>query len=149
MPSHPGPLLLVDDSPEDRETTLRAFDRAGLPCPVHCCEDGEEALDYLLRRGRYAEPARAPRPAIVVLDLNLPGTDGREVLARLKADPDLCTIPIVVLTTSTHEKDIAGCYESGANSYLHKAVGVEEFFASMACFTRYWFGPVVLPHGPR
>src|SRR3712207_4925518 len=103
-------ILLVEDSPEDYEVTVRAFRKANLANPVQRCCDGEEALDYLYRRGRYADAARAPRPGLVLLDLNLPGTDGRQVLAQVKADPQLRSIPVVVLTTSADERDIEGCY---------------------------------------
>src|SRR4029077_4333848 len=93
------PILLVEDSPEDYEVTVRAFKKANLSNPVFRCQDGEEALDFLYQRGAYADPARAPRPGIILLDLTLPGTDGRQVLAQVKGDPRLRPIPVVVLTT--------------------------------------------------
>src|SRR5262250_2498869 len=101
VPDSPSqPILLVEDSPEDFEATERAFRKSGLKNPIHRCVDGDEALDYLYRRGRYANPARSPRPGIVLLDLNLPGTDGREVLEAVKKDDVLKQIPVIVLTTS-------------------------------------------------
>src|SRR3978361_1505293 len=94
------PILLVEDSPEDFETTERAFRRSGLKNPIYRCADGDEALDFLPRRGHNPEPDKAPRPGVILLDLNLPGTDGREVLSEIKNDPDLKQIPVIVLTTS-------------------------------------------------
>ncbi|HEV7519056.1 MAG TPA: response regulator, partial [Thermoanaerobaculia bacterium] len=114
------PILLVEDSPEDYEATERAFRKSGLKNPIHRCTDGDEALDYLFRRGAYADPARSPRPGIVLLDLNLPGTDGREVLETVKADDSLKQIPVIVLTTSADERDVQACYLAGANSYIQK-----------------------------
>ena len=99
-------ILLVEDSPEDYEATVRALRRAGLHNPLFRCEDGDQALDFLFQRGVFADPAVAPRPAIILLDLNMPGTDGHEVLRQLKADEHLKTIPVIVLTTSDDERDI-------------------------------------------
>jgi len=124
-------ILLVEDSPEDYEVTVRAFRKANLLNPVFHCQDGEEALDYLYRRGRYADPTSAPRPGLVLLDLNLPGTDGRQVLAQIKSDAQLRTIPVVVLTTSADERDIEGCYRAGANSYVQKPVSLDAFLRSV------------------
>lgn len=139
------PILLVEDSPEDYETTVRSLKKAGLKNPILRCADGEEALDYLNKRGAYANPDSAPRPGIVLLDLNLPGTDGREVLEEVKRDPSLKTIPIVVLTTSTDERDIEQCYEAGANSYIQKPVDLDGFVQSMTRMKDYWFEVVILP----
>ena len=139
-------ILLVEDSPEEYEATVRALKKAGLANPIHRCEDGDEALDYLFRRGRYADPA-APRPGIILLDLNLPGTDGREVLDAVKADDDLRSIPVVVLTTSTDERDIERCYQAGANSYVKKPVDLEGFMTAVQRLRDYWFEVVILPKG--
>lgn len=139
------PILLVEDSPEDAETTRRALTRAGLRNPIHAVADGDEALDYLLRRGDYAAEASAPRPGIILLDLNLPGTDGRDVLRQIKGDPELKRIPVVVLTTSVDARDIDDCYRSGANSYVQKPVDLEGFLQAMQRLRDYWFEVVVLP----
>ena len=139
------PILLVEDSPEDFEATVRALRRAGLANPILRCEDGDEALDYLHRRGRYADPATAPRPGIILLDLNLPGTDGREVLAEVKADPLLRSIPIVILTTSTDERDVERCYLSGANSYIMKPVDLDGFMRAIQRLKEFWFEVVIVP----
>jgi CheY-like chemotaxis protein len=138
-------ILLVEDSPEDYEVTLRAFRKANLLNPVHRCCDGEEALAYLYRRGRYADPDAAPRPGLILLDLNLPGTDGREVLAEIKNDPLLRAIPVVVLTTSLDERDIEGCYRAGANSYVQKPVSLEAFLRSVQVLKNFWLEVALLP----
>ncbi len=139
------PILLVEDSPEDYAATVRAFKKAGLANPIFRCADGEEALDFLHRRGRYADPARAPRPGVILLDLNLPGTDGREVLAEVKADRRLRAIPVIVLTTSADERDVAGCYQAGANSYVQKPVSLDRFLHAVQRLKEYWFEIVILP----
>lgn len=139
------PILVVEDSPEDYEVTIRAFKKASLVNPVYRCQDGEEALDFLHQRGPYAEPGRAPRPCLILLDLNLPGTDGREVLAQVKGDPRLRTIPVVVLTTSADERDVEGCYRAGANSYIQKPVSLESFLRAIQVLKNYWFEIVLLP----
>jgi CheY-like chemotaxis protein len=141
----PQAILLVEDSPEDFEVTVRALRKAGLANPIFRCEDGDEALDFLSRRGRFADPEAAPRPGIILLDLNLPGTDGREVLAAVKADPALRPIPVVVLTTSTDERDIDRCYQAGANSYVNKPVDLEGFMRAIQGLKDYWFEIVILP----
>jgi CheY-like chemotaxis protein len=139
------PILVVEDSPEDYEVTIRAFKKANLANPVFRCQDGEEALDFLHQRGTYAEPGRAPRPSLILLDLNLPGTDGREVLAQVKGDPRLRTIPVVVLTTSADERDVESCYRAGANSYIQKPVSLESFLRAIQVLKNYWFEIVLLP----
>ena len=138
-------ILLVEDSPEDFETTVRSLHKAGLKNPIVRCVDGDDALDYLFQRGEYGSPASVPRPGIVLLDLNLPGTDGREVLEEVKKDPTLKAIPIVVLTTSSDERDIEKCYQLGANSYIQKPVDLDGFMKSMARMKDYWFEVVILP----
>ena len=145
MTTRAEPILLVEDSPEDYEVTVRAFRKANLVNPVFRCQDGEEALDFLYRRGRYADPARSPRPGLILLDLNLPGTDGRQVLAQVKADAQLRSIPVVVLTTSADERDIEGCYRAGANSYVRKPVSLDAFLRSVQLLKNYWFEVAILP----
>ena len=138
-------IMVVEDSPEDFEATLRGFRSAGLKNDIIHCEDGDEALDYLHRRGCYGEPGSAPRPAVILLDLNLPGTDGHEVLADIKKDEDLCSIPVVVLTTSNDERDIAACYRAGANSYVRKPVQLESFLEAIRRLKDYWLEIAILP----
>ena len=139
-------ILVVDDSDDDFAATKRAFARAGVGNPIERCADGDAALDYLHRRNGYADPARSPRPGIILLDLNLPATDGREVLRQVKSDPDLKRIPVVVLTTSRAERDIQACYAAGANSYVQKPVDLARFVEAVAKLKQYWFQLVILPH---
>jgi len=139
------PILLVEDSPEDAEVTFRAFERAGLANPIFHCETGDDGLDFLYGRGKYADPSQSPRPSMILLDLNLPGTDGREVLAEIKQDDRLKTIPVLVLTTSADERDIGNCYQMGANSYIKKRVALDEFFRSVQQLKDFWFEAAVLP----
>jgi CheY-like chemotaxis protein len=138
------PILLVEDSPEDFETTQRAFRRSGLKNPILRCADGDEALDFLFHRGSHAD---APRPGVILLDLNLPGTDGREVLAEIKADAELKQIPVIVLTTSSDDRDVQACYLAGASSYIQKPVDVEGFMRAIERLNDYWFEVVILPKG--
>lgn len=139
------PILLVDDSPEDFEMTARSLKKAGLKNRIYHCSDGDDALDYLFHRGAYADSSNAPRPGIILLDLNMPGTDGREVLEELKKDKDLSLIPVIVLTTSADERDIQDCYGMGANSYIQKPLDFEGFMKAMTKLNDYWFEVVILP----
>ncbi len=127
MELHPDkPILLVEDSPEDREVTMRAIKKAGLRNPIFWCDNGDKALDFLYQRGPYAAAGAAPRPGVVLLDLNMPGTDGRKVLGVVKQDPNLQSIPIVVLTTSSADSDIDVFFQSGASSYLVKPIDANQ-----------------------
>ena len=135
-------VLLVEDSPTDLLMTREALDRSKVLLDVHAVEDGVKTLEFLRRQGKYAN---APRPDLILLDLNLPKKDGREVLAEIKADPDLKTIPIVVLTTSKADEDVARAYESHANCFITKPVGFANFQEVMRSIERYWFAVVTLP----
>ena len=143
------PILLVEDTPEDAEATLRAFKKAGMANPIYHCQDGDEALDYLYQRGKFADPGTAPRPGMILLDLNMPGTDGREVLSEIKADGELRQIPVIVLTTSADERDIQSCYRDGANSYIQKPVDMKGFLESIQRLVDYWYHIVLLPKSVR
>jgi CheY-like chemotaxis protein len=138
-------ILLVEDSDVDYETVLRAFRKGNLHNPVVRCEDGDDALDYLYRRNRFAAPGAAPRPALVLLDLNLPGTDGREVLEEMKSDETLKDIPVIVMTTSSDQRDVERCYKFGANSYVAKPVSFEGYMEAVKRLHGYWFDTVLLP----
>lgn len=138
-------ILIVEDSDDDYMATVRAFKKANLLNPVRRCTNGDQAIDYLLQRGEFSGPGQAPRPSIIMLDLNLPGTDGKEVLRMIKADPDLQKIPVIVLTTSSAEQDIEQCYADGANSYVQKPVDLVGFIQSVARLTDYWFNVSILP----
>jgi CheY-like chemotaxis protein len=142
---HNEPILLVEDSEEDYAITKRSFAKAGLVNPLYRVADGEQALDYLYRRGNYTDPESAPRPGVILLDLNLPGTDGREVLKVIKLDEFLRRIPVIVLTTSSADDDIQLCYDCGANSYIVKPVELENFIDAVARLRDYWFKIVILP----
>jgi two-component system response regulator len=135
-------ILIVEDSPEDYAATERAFRKSGLRNPIQHCSDGDEALDFLFRRDRFTD---APHPGIILLDLNLPGTDGREVLNEIKCDPQLKMIPVVVLTTSSDERDVQACYAAGANSYIQKPLSIEGFLTAIQRLSEYWFEVVIFP----
>jgi len=138
-------ILLADDDEEDRMLACDALIESRLSNVVNCVEDGEELMDYLYRRGRYSPPAAAPRPGLILLDLNMPKKDGREALREIKADPQLRQIPIVVMTTSRAEEDIFQSYDSGASSFICKAVTFEGLVEVMKGLGRYWFEIVDLP----
>jgi CheY-like chemotaxis protein len=139
------PILIVEDSMPDYQAVLRVFRKLRLDNPVYHCETGQEALDYLYHRNGQYPPEKAPRPGLILLDLNLPETDGREVLKLIKNDNDLKSIPVVVFTTSESEKDIKDCYRDGANSYITKPVDLERFMDVMSVLRNYWFEAVALP----
>jgi CheY-like chemotaxis protein len=145
VPERTRPVLVVEDSPEDFEATRRSLQRSGFPHPLVHVGDGDAALDYLFHRGSFSRADRSPRPRLILLDLNLPGTDGRQVLASIKADDDLRRIPVVVFTTSRDERDIEACYRAGANSYVQKPVDLPEFRRALDSLRSYWFDTVVLP----
>ena len=132
------PVLLVEDDPEDVEITERAFKKARIANPLHVVRDGEEAMEFLGHTGRYADPKEAPRPGLVLLDLNLPRLDGREVLQRIRQNPALRRIPVVVLTTSSEEADVLGCYDIGANTYITKPVEFDNFLEAVVTIGEYW-----------
>lgn len=135
-------ILLVEDSLADIELTLEALEEAKFLNDVRVVRDGAAALDHLHRRNGYES---APRPDLVILDLNLPKRSGHEVLADLKADPDLRRIPVAVLTTSGAERDIIDSYDLGANCYLTKPVDVGQFLKVVQSIEDFWFGVVRLP----
>lgn len=143
----PTTILIVEDNPEDLEATIRAFDKSGLRNSIAHCEDGDDALDYLYQRGPYKGSKKATRPSVILLDLNLPGTDGWEVLAEIKQHPDFKTIPIIILTTSSAPCDIEKCYLAGANSYVQKPVDLRGFVKAIERLKNYWFEIVILPNG--
>ena len=139
------PLLIIEDSDEDFTALTRMIAKANIPNPVYRCEDGEEALDFLYREGEYQDESLSPRPSLIVLDLNLPGTDGREVLAELKQDEDLHKIPVVIFSTSSNPKDIDACYDYGISGYLVKPMDIRRLNQLVQSFLEYWFNSVELP----
>ena len=135
-------ILLIEDSPADILLTREAFEESRILNTLHVAEDGVAAMDFLHKRGAYAA---APRPDLILLDLNLPRKNGREVLAEIKADPDLKKIPIVVLTTSNAEEDVLKAYDLNANCYVVKPVGFDNFMEAMQSIRHFWFSIVTLP----
>jgi chemotaxis family two-component system response regulator Rcp1 len=135
-------ILLVEDSPADILITREAFQDARLTNTLHVVEDGVKAMEFLRREGSYAS---APRPDLILLDLNLPRKNGREVLAEIKATAEFKSIPIVVLTTSNADEDILKAYNLHANCYVIKPVGFDNFFKAVQSIESFWFGIVTLP----
>lgn len=143
--SKPIVILLADDDEEDRMLACDALTESRLSNEIHCVTDGEDLMDYLHRRGKYLSPAVAPRPGLILLDLNMPKKDGREALQEIKSDPDLRQIPVVVMTTSKAHEDIFTSYDSGASSFISKPVSFEGLIEVMKGLGRYWFEIIDLP----
>jgi len=143
--SRPILILVADDDADDRVLLEEAFEENRLANERRFVADGQELMDYLCARGRYAEPGAAPRPGIILLDLNMPGKDGREALSEIKAEPRLRQIPIVILTTSKAEEDIFRSYDLGVNSYITKPVTFESLVEVVRMLGKYWFEIVELP----
>jgi len=139
------PVLLVEDDLEDVEITQRAFRKGKITNPLHVVHSGEAAMEFLQHNGQYTDAAKAPRPGLILLDLNLPRLDGRDVLKSIKSDPDLRRIPVVVLTTSSEETDVFGCYDDGANSYITKPMEFDRFLEAVLAIGRYWLGIAKVP----
>lgn len=133
------PLLVIEDSPEDFEVLVRAFNKAEILLPLYRCKDGDDALDFLFKKGRYEGDPYAVSPAIILLDLNLPGTDGYNVLNEIKGHKELGMTPVVVLSTSKSESDVKKSYELGANSYIQKPVDMEGYVRMARMIKSYWF----------
>ncbi|MGH6973497.1 MAG: response regulator [Stellaceae bacterium] len=142
LPSRPIEILLVEDNPGDARLTQEALREGKIRNNLHHARDGVEALAFLRREGEFA---KAPKPDLVLLDLNMPRKDGRQVLAEMKQDPRLRTIPVVVLTTSEAENDIVRSYELHANCYITKPVGLEQFIAIVHEIESFWLAVVTLP----
>jgi CheY-like chemotaxis protein len=141
-------ILMADDDEEDRQLAREALENAHLANEMRFAVDGQDLMDYLRRDGRYADPSvQAPRPGIILLDLNMPKKDGREALEEIKADESLRRIPVVVLTTSKDEEDVLRTYDLGVNSFITKPVTFAGLVEVMRAWTRYWFEIVELPNG--
>jgi CheY-like chemotaxis protein len=141
----PITILMADDDSDDRMLVKEAFQESRLNNDIHFVEDGEQLLDYLFRRGKYADLAGTPYPGLILLDLNMPKKDGREALAEIKAHADLRRIPVVVLTTSRAEEDILRTYDLGANSFITKPVTFENLVHVVQVLGNYWVEIVELP----
>lgn len=138
-------ILLVEDNDDFYEATIRSFKKNHFINPVHWCKSGQQALDYLNKRNAYANDSSVVRPALIMLDLNMPGIDGREVLARIKNDEGLKTIPVIILTTSIDPIDVDECYRLGASTYIQKPVSFDGLAEAIRTMQSYWFGIAILP----
>lgn len=147
MPAIPRPitLLMADDDPDDRLMAREAFEESRLTNPLRFVSDGEELMDYLHRRGVYADEQEYPFPGLILLDLNMPRKDGREALREIRNDPQLRRLPVVVLTTSRADEDIIRSYDLGVNSFIVKPVTFGALVEVMRDISRYWFEIVALP----
>jgi len=140
----PVEILLVEDNPGDYRLTQEALREGKVYNNLHWAQDGVEALEFLHQRGKYAN---VPRPDIILLDLNLPKKDGRQVLSEIKSDEDLRPIPVVILTTSQAEEDVLRSYDLHANCYVTKPVDLEKFIVVVQSIDRFWLTVVTLPPG--
>ncbi len=138
MNNDPVEILLVEDNPNDAELALHAFKRYKISNNIHVVRDGVEALDYIFCTGSYASRDVNNRPKVILLDLKLPKVDGLEVLRRIREDEHTHNIPVVVLTSSREDRDIAECYKLGVNSYITKPVDFEQFTESVRVLGFYW-----------
>ncbi len=138
-------VLLAEDDSDDQLLVKDAMTECGWNGDLRCVENGQELLDYLLRRGKYDQAASAPRPGLILLDLNMPRVDGREALRQIKADANLRRIPVVVFTTSKADTDISALYDLGANSFVSKPVRFDALVSIIRALEQYWFKTVELP----
>lgn len=135
-------ILIVEDVPEEVELTTDALDELSFDIDIQSCQDGQEAINYLLHKTPYENSIR---PDLIFLDLNMPGMDGKEFLSLLRANENLCMIPVIILTTSSSEADIKDCYEAGCNAYITKPLGLAEYRDTFKTVAEYWFATVTLP----
>ncbi|HXG85953.1 MAG TPA: response regulator [Pyrinomonadaceae bacterium] len=138
-------ILMADDDDDDRRTFAKAWKAARAVNPIHFVNDGEELMDYLYKRGKYADSAEWKLPGLILLDLNMPKKDGREALREIKDDPELRIIPVVVLTTSKAEEDIYRTYDLGANSFITKPVTFTSMVELVLIIGKYWIEIVETP----
>jgi two-component system, response regulator len=141
-------ILLVEDNQDDYEATSRAFKKANLFNPLVWCKSGRDALNFLKREGAHKDAGEDARPGLVLLDLNMPGMDGRKTLEVIKQDESLKRIPVIILTTSADERDIHSCYQTGANTYVQKPVSFEGLIEAIRRLKEYWFEIALLPKKP-
>lgn len=145
MRHQPPTILVIDDDPADQFLVREAIKSASLDYNLRLVSDGDEALEYLNHRGRYADRFAAPRPDLILLDLNMPRYNGRQVAKAIKSDADLKTIPVVVLTTSAQEEDIEELYQIGVNSYVQKPINFDDFTATLRDLSVFWLERAALP----
>lgn len=142
-------VLVAEDDPDDRLLLKEAWQESRVTNALHFVENGEELMDYLYQRGAYIDPARFPRPGLILLDLNMPKKDGREALKEIKSDPRLRTIPVVVMTTSKAEEDVLRTYDLGVSSFITKPAKFFPLVEVLRTLGKYWFEIVELPHAPK
>ena len=142
---HPITILIAEDDPDDQLLTREALAESRVANDVRFVNDGQELLDYLRQADRFAQPP-APRPDLILLDLNMPRKDGREALAEIKADEELRSIPVVILTTSKADEEVQRAYNLGANSFIVKPVSFTDLVNAVQVLTQYWFSIVRLPN---
>jgi CheY-like chemotaxis protein len=142
-------ILLVEDNPADVKITQRALRESNLDVELIVLRDGQEALDYLLRNGSYATDPAWRSPDLILLDLNLPRVSGQEVIARIRAQEALLTVPVIVLTTSRREQDVKAVYAAGANTYIEKPQDFARFVQVLETIRLYWLEMALLPHDGR
>ncbi len=148
--ARPITILLADDDEEDRMLFQDVFEESELAHhDLRFVEDGEELMEYLIRTGRYSDPKSSPRPAMILLDLNMPRKDGREALYEIKSHPKLRSIPVVIMTTSSADEDILGSYDLGVNTYMCKPVSMSELKKLMSNFGEFWLKRAELPYKIR
>jgi CheY-like chemotaxis protein len=138
-------ILLAEDDPDDRLLTRRALQKSRIANTISTVEDGEELMEYLRHEGEYEDPEDAPRPGLILLDLNMPRMDGREALKKIKSDPELRRIPVIVLTTSEAEQDILQSYDLGVNAFVTKPVTFDGLADAIQALGDFWFEIVKLP----
>ena len=145
MIRHAPTILIIDDDPADQFLVQEAMKTSSVNYNLRLVSDGDEAIEYLYHRGRYRDQVVAPRPDLILLDLNMPRFDGRQVAKTIKGDPTLRSIPIVVLTTSSQAEDVDDLYQLGVNSYLQKPVNFDDFTAALRDLSAYWLERAALP----
>ena len=144
-----NPLLIAEDSDEDFEVLELLMQQMKVQNPIHRCTNGDKVLDFIYQEGECGNRRSVPLPSVILLDLNLPGTAGREVLEQLKGDRSFKDIPIVIFTTSSNPKDIKFCYQNGANGYLIKPVDIDELERIVRAFVEYWLQANISPRDDR
>lgn len=138
-------IMLVEDNQDDFEATIRSLKKNNCHNSVKWCRSGQDAMEYLQKAGKYANDSTAKRPNLILLDLNMPGLDGRQILSRIKSDAELKSIPVVVLTTSADTRDVDHCYSMGASTYIQKPVSFEGLIEAFRRMKDYWCGIAILP----
>ncbi len=142
----PVDILLVEDNPSDIEITKEAFAQGKIKNNLYCVKDGQEALDFLYHKNKYSDTSKAPKPDLILLDLNMPKISGIEILEKIKKDKDLLSIPVIILTTSDRDKDVCVSYKLGANSFITKPVEFARFIEVITGIQNYWLTITTIPH---